>query len=899
MKIQIVDKKASLVCQADSDNLDRVLRDFIASIQETDATMYYLARVIFKDEEQALHISFEKNADNLWSATLYFSITNTHLSEFAPIFELSGGNFVENAEISTLPESLRAYITTQEIPSIQEIPWPACFHCAHTGELLREPFVILPNGLNINLQTQDEGPPIFVAALNPKPEAYVPSPALVTWLHNDASHRVQNRPLLQWKELYEQRWSDFSMQPDSGEYQRWWNKFSQDYAEEIVTDQFEGELITTDTRELTVSATKTNITANIIGTIFNEPAYIANNIPTWETDNAGKPKSFAPINHALMQAIREVRSLPGHWHSVHNSQASQPTSSSSVPETPEEVSSEELLMVLKNYAYYLHTRTQNERNFEEVDAIIARHPQYQRLDAMIKRTGLTRGERRQINQKKLELVNRIKKDFEHDPEILPNDKDHLRRHQQNARLWHSTIRECSANLYAILALYPNDQERAHFTQRALTMPLDPDYQPLRTEDFDRDFQQYLKVRAWAEFAYAMQDKFRQHGQLQAVEIIDMTLLLAFRKAQTAIDEKHLGRIYTAYNQSTAKETLIRAAKQRAANFNCSGSLENDLRQLYQSYAHEELVAGIMWGKNPDIAALHAIFENLSRLLAAKIINTPIHNPNSTQFYGKAGTLFSTPRAPAPTVAHVNVSDEILGIVADRTSRPKPATSSHQHNMTLEPDYHYLSRIALLGGSQTGKSCLILRYSDNIYIETHIASIGSDSRTKTIIQRGYTAKLHIFDTPSSRVQALPRGANGYMICIDSTDQESFMQAKDWHRTLHSYNESPTILLVLTKSDLDDSQKEVSVDDFKIFCETIRCPGVITSAKTGQHVALAFEIMQAMIAAPSLRNLAEEEQAATPAVVDQEQVASFFSRVRGLFSSSTKRPPANSGLPRPSR
>ena len=62
------------------------------------------------------------------------------------------------------------------------------------------------------------------------------------------------------------------------------------------------------------------------------------------------------------------------------------------------------------------------------------------------------------------------------------------------------------------------------------------------------------------------------------------------------------------------------------------------------------------------------------------------------------------------------------------------------------NYDYIFKILLLGDSSVGKTCILLRYSDDTFTENHISTIGLDYRFKLVtLENHKKAKLQIWDT----------------------------------------------------------------------------------------------------------------------------------------------------------
>ncbi|PPS03524.1 hypothetical protein GOBAR_AA17117 [Gossypium barbadense] len=64
---------------------------------------------------------------------------------------------------------------------------------------------------------------------------------------------------------------------------------------------------------------------------------------------------------------------------------------------------------------------------------------------------------------------------------------------------------------------------------------------------------------------------------------------------------------------------------------------------------------------------------------------------------------------------------------------------------MNPEYDYLFKLLLIGDSGVGKSCLLLRFADDSYVESYISTIGVDFKIRTVEQDGKTIKLQIWDT----------------------------------------------------------------------------------------------------------------------------------------------------------
>ncbi|XP_021285725.1 GTP-binding protein YPTM2-like isoform X2 [Herrania umbratica] len=138
---------------------------------------------------------------------------------------------------------------------------------------------------------------------------------------------------------------------------------------------------------------------------------------------------------------------------------------------------------------------------------------------------------------------------------------------------------------------------------------------------------------------------------------------------------------------------------------------------------------------------------------------------------------------------------------------------------MTPEYDYLFKLLLIGDSGVGKSCLLLRFADDSYLDSYISTIGVDFKIRTVEQDGKTIKLQIWDTAGQErfrtiTSSYYRGAHGIIIVYDVTDQESFNNVKQWLSEIDRYaSENVNKLLVGNKCDLT-ANKVVSYETAKM-------------------------------------------------------------------------------------
>lgn len=188
------------------------------------------------------------------------------------------------------------------------------------------------------------------------------------------------------------------------------------------------------------------------------------------------------------------------------------------------------------------------------------------------------------------------------------------------------------------------------------------------------------------------------------------------------------------------------------------------------------------------------------------------------------------------------------------------------------EHDFFFKILLIGDSGVGKSCLLLRFADDSWTETHISTIGVDFKIKTLDIDGKTVKLQIWDTAGQErfrtiTSSYYRGAQGIILVYDCTDRESFNNVKQWMGEIDRYAcENVNKLLVGNKCDLA-TEKTVDVNSAKEFADTYGIPFIETSAKTAENVEKCFVQM-----ATAIKNRMSQNQGNTkadPGVVKVEK------------------------------
>jgi Ras-related protein Rab-1A len=162
------------------------------------------------------------------------------------------------------------------------------------------------------------------------------------------------------------------------------------------------------------------------------------------------------------------------------------------------------------------------------------------------------------------------------------------------------------------------------------------------------------------------------------------------------------------------------------------------------------------------------------------------------------------------------------------------------------DYDYLFKYLIIGNSGVGKSCLLIRFTDDKFEEGYVTTIGVDFKIKTLEIEGKSVKLQIWDTAGQErfrniVSTYYKGGHGIMMVYDITDLESFRYLDSWLKEIEK-NASKNVykILVGNKNDMEKERK-VSFEKGLEFADLHGMKFFETSAKENKNVEEAFKEM----------------------------------------------------------
>ena len=166
---------------------------------------------------------------------------------------------------------------------------------------------------------------------------------------------------------------------------------------------------------------------------------------------------------------------------------------------------------------------------------------------------------------------------------------------------------------------------------------------------------------------------------------------------------------------------------------------------------------------------------------------------------------------------------------------------------MSGDSNYVFKVLLLGDSTVGKTCFLMRFTENTFQEIHMSTIGLDYRFKKMpVDEGKEATVQIWDTAGQdRFRAITKnyykGAHGIILIYDVTNQKTFENVRNWVTQIRE-NASEKAIIYIVGNKIDDKQnKVVTKEDGEKMAKEFDLKFFEASAKEDINIAPTFEAL----------------------------------------------------------
>jgi small GTP-binding protein len=153
----------------------------------------------------------------------------------------------------------------------------------------------------------------------------------------------------------------------------------------------------------------------------------------------------------------------------------------------------------------------------------------------------------------------------------------------------------------------------------------------------------------------------------------------------------------------------------------------------------------------------------------------------TVFYAPKGEDFKTPAGGSESGSQNTQQDPLAAEPAGVP--PSGLTMSGNLAAPSDSPFVYLIKFILVGNASVGKSCLLLQFTDNKFINDMDPTIGVDFGSRVVNVENQNIKVQAWDTAGQEdfraiTRAYYREAAAALICYDICDRRSFRKLKSW-------------------------------------------------------------------------------------------------------------------------
>ena len=157
---------------------------------------------------------------------------------------------------------------------------------------------------------------------------------------------------------------------------------------------------------------------------------------------------------------------------------------------------------------------------------------------------------------------------------------------------------------------------------------------------------------------------------------------------------------------------------------------------------------------------------------------------------------------------------------------------------------FIYKILLLGDSSVGKTCFLMRYTDNTFQDIHMSTIGLDYKLKNVqLDDGKMIKIQVWDTAGQdRFRSITKnyykGAHGIILIYDVTSRKTFENVQNWITQIKE--EVPvTVIIILVGNKVDDeNNRKVTTEEGYKMAASFELEFFETSAKSGINIDSTF-------------------------------------------------------------
>jgi small GTP-binding protein len=163
-------------------------------------------------------------------------------------------------------------------------------------------------------------------------------------------------------------------------------------------------------------------------------------------------------------------------------------------------------------------------------------------------------------------------------------------------------------------------------------------------------------------------------------------------------------------------------------------------------------------------------------------------------------------------------------------------------MSEGPPADFQFKFIVLGDAAVGKSCIILRFTDNCFSPTHDSTVGVTFSSHRMHIGGSDIQFQVWDTAGQEIyrsitRSYYRDSDCAILVCDVTNSDSFLALKSWIHDVTAL--APPRCKIVIAANKVDLVRQISHEELQKFADEVDTPLFETSALTGLNIAALFE------------------------------------------------------------
>ena len=160
--------------------------------------------------------------------------------------------------------------------------------------------------------------------------------------------------------------------------------------------------------------------------------------------------------------------------------------------------------------------------------------------------------------------------------------------------------------------------------------------------------------------------------------------------------------------------------------------------------------------------------------------------------------------------------------------------------------NYILKVCIVGDGSVGKTSMVFQYSEKNFQERYIMTIGSNFAIKSLVLDDTKIKIQIWDLAGQKHFSFVRppfyrGSSGTLYVFDLTRRQSFDNLLSWKEEVDTVLKSKPFILIGNKNDLHEDRLITEEEAVSFANEMGALQYFETSAKTGENLDMAFEVL----------------------------------------------------------